>query len=305
MKKQTRLLETQNNEGNITEPMTNEPAEIKEPSEFPVESTADKEVAPLIHNNVPPFSWSRNEYGLLNHIDYIFHDDGSVNWRAMIPNEYLVPNRQNFERMKLPVPKSIEGIEDKNLLVLLGGIKYVANLRGFTQINHEVTVATESYVAIKTTICLLPNYETDYKPVCFSDLSDAATFNTNSFAKYYLNAIAANRGFVRAWRNALRLPITAFDEIGEIPKDEESSTAVSNNAVSPHAILQKKMDEKNISFEKLKITSINKKNDNGTHKFENSDQWNSITDIPKNYVLDILTSMKEKESIKEKEIPKV
>lgn len=241
------------------------------------------------YNNIPPRDWTRNKYGLLNHINYIFNEDGSVNWRAMIPNEFLVPNKQNFERRKKPVPQSIEGLEDKDLLVLLGGIKYLANLRGFTSVDHEVTTSSEAYVSVKTTICLLPNYETDFKQVCFSDLADAATFNTNSFAKYYLNAIAANRGFVRAWRNALRLPITAFDEVGETPKEEEDSNKNKSNPVGPHVTLQKKMDEKNISFEKLKATCIKK-------EYSGATEWESIADISSNDIQKILISIKEKDS---------
>lgn len=247
--------------------------------------------APAQYNNIPPFSWSRNEYGLLNHVNYVFNEDGSVNWRAMVPDKYLVPNKQNFERRKKPIPQSIEGLEDKDLLILLDGIKYLAAIRGVTNINQQPELVSENYVAVKTTVTFIPNYESGGKEVRYSDLADAATFNTSSFAKYYLNAIAANRGFVRAIRNALRLPIIAFDEIGETPKEEE----VKENPSGPLVILNKKLNEKNISFEKLKYTCLKRGG------FENADKWESVNDISIGDIYKIIESIKEKEKDKEVE----
>lgn len=250
------------------------------------------ESEPTKYNNIPPFNWSRNEYGLLNHINYIFHEDGSVNWRAMIPLEYLVPNKQNFERRKQPVPKSIEGLEDRDLLLLLGGIKFLSAIYGFNKVDHEVIESREDFVCVKTTICTPPNYENNFQSVCFSELADAHYNNTGGFGKYYLSAIAANRGFQRCWRNILRLPVTAADEIGEIPKEEDHADSQNLSPVGPHAILAKKIEEKNTSFEKVKEGSVKK-------GFVDAEKWNSILDIPKSDVLKILEGirLKDQESL--------
>lgn len=246
-------------------------------------------------HNIPPFEFTRNHFGLLNHVDYIFCEDGTVNWRAMVPNEYLVPNKQNFERRKQPVPKNIEGLDDKDLLILLGGIKHLAAIRGFSKVDHEVIEANDQFVAVKTTITLIPNYETGYLSVSFSDLADASIYNTSSFAKHYLSAIAANRGFVRAWRNVLRLPILGQDEIGEAPADSDKVEDNKMQAGSPHATLQKKLDEKNIQWPKFKHFCVGK-------QIPNSDKWEDIQSVDKDQIVNILNLMSQKEQLKEKEV---
>ena len=42
----------------------------------------------------------RNEFGLLNEVGYDFDEDGSVNWRSMIKDEHLFPNKSWFDLRK-------------------------------------------------------------------------------------------------------------------------------------------------------------------------------------------------------------
>ena len=51
-----------------------------------------------------PDLWKRNQHGLLESVEYIFNDDGSVNWRAMINPEHLYPNKDWFEMRKMQMP---------------------------------------------------------------------------------------------------------------------------------------------------------------------------------------------------------
>ena len=85
-----------------------------------------------------PDLWKRNEHGLLESVDYEFNKDGSVNWRAMINSEHLYPNKEHFEMRKMPVPESIEGLEDNQLLIKLGGIKELLKLRGVKSVGYSV-----------------------------------------------------------------------------------------------------------------------------------------------------------------------
>ena len=86
-----------------------------------------------------PDLWKRNEHGLLDSVDYIFNKDGSVNWRAMINPEHLYPNKDWFEIRKMPMPNSIEGLDDSQLLIKLGVIKELAKLRGFHSVTYDIT----------------------------------------------------------------------------------------------------------------------------------------------------------------------
>ena len=36
----------------------------------------------------------RDTKGLLDSVDYVFNEDGAIDWRAMIKDQYLVPNRE-------------------------------------------------------------------------------------------------------------------------------------------------------------------------------------------------------------------
>ncbi len=39
----------------------------------------------------------RKANGLLSNVEYVFNEDGSINWRAMVKAEHLYPNKDWFE----------------------------------------------------------------------------------------------------------------------------------------------------------------------------------------------------------------
>ena len=138
---------------------------------------------------------------------YVFNKDGSVNWRKMVKKEFLVANKQRTNET------DVSNLEDRDLLILLGGIKELAQIRGFTQVNYDVHAATQEYFATTCTIEWLPNYETSNKSVYFSALADAHQDNTYSFASNFLAATAENRAFVRCVRNFLKINIVGQEEM--------------------------------------------------------------------------------------------
>ena len=64
-----------------------------------------------IDNTLGPTLYSRDENGLLNNVQYDFNEDGSVNWRSMIKDEHLFPNKSWFDLRKKDIPRSIEGLK--------------------------------------------------------------------------------------------------------------------------------------------------------------------------------------------------
>ena len=219
--------------------------------------------------NKPPKLFKRNEFGLIENesIKYIFNDDGTINWRKMIKPEFLVPNKQYFERYKKSVPSSIEGLEDNQLLILLGGIKELAQMRGFNSVNYDIQTPAGDYIAAVCSINWIPNYETEGRSVTFSAIGDASPFNTNSFGKNYLGPIAENRAFVRAVRNFLKINIVSQEELGASPASQEEGDASSN-------LLKEVMASCGVTFEKIKETLIK-------DKFEGVEAINRLEDIPK------------------------
>lgn len=192
-------------------------------------------------NTEGPSLFVRDENGLLTNIDYDFNEDGSVNWRTMIKDEYLFPNKSWFELRKKDMPRSIDGLADHQLLIKLGGIKELARLRGFSNISYEVVKCEIDHVAVICKITFLPNYETNGESITFQDIANATIENTNSFAKKFLETIACNRAFVRCVRNFLNVHIVGDDEIDK--SDSPAQNKSSSNDLSPSGFLKKELSD--------------------------------------------------------------
>lgn len=193
-----------------------------------------------IDNSEGPATFQRDEHGLLKNIQYIFNEDGSVNWRAMIKDEHLFPNKSWFQLRKKDMPRSIEGLADHQLLIKLSGIKELARLRGFREVSFDVQAHDPNHVAVTCQIEFIPNYETDNQQVIFQDMANATIENTNSFAKKFLETIACNRAFVRCVRNFLNVHIVGDDEID---KSDPSQPESQSNDLTPSGFLKKELKD--------------------------------------------------------------
>jgi hypothetical protein len=237
--------------------------------------------ATVERNCVPPVKWERNEFGLLKHIDYVFNEDGSVNWRKMIKPEYLVVNKKNFEKRNQKAPESIEGVDDKDLLILLGGIRNLAMIRGFSKFQHHPLCVQPGYAAIRTTVTWFPNFEWNNVSVESDGWADAHKNNTTGFTQLYFPSIAENRGFIRAVRNFLNIKIVGADEIGpdSMPEDEDAGTQenISGKAQDRLAELLKKH---NVAFPNFKNRMIQ----NGF----DAEEWTSVKNIPSDKIFDVI-----------------
>lgn len=229
---------------------------------------------------IPPNIITRNRYGLLENgnINYIYNEDGTINWRKMVKQEYLVPNRQKTQET------DVSKLEDKDLLILLGGIKELAQIRGYTNVEYKVVAASENYFATSCRITWIPNYETDGREIVFEALADATSNNTKSFARFFLAAIAENRAFVRCVRNFLKINIVSQEELGDAKLIEEVNTT-QDNPTSPYVLLEKVMKDKGISFDTLKAKLIKE-------KFDNAENINSINDISKVKIFELIDRIK-------------
>jgi len=192
----------------------------------------------------------------------------------MVRPEFLVSNRDRTSET------DISKLEDKDLLILLAGIKNVAQLRGFTSVTYDVVSPSSDYVVATCKINWIPNYETEGNAVTFSSIGDASPGNTKDFARHFLGPIAENRAFIRCVRNFLKINIVGQDEIGKSKNnpDELNETV---NIFEPSAILEKVMKEKNLSFSKVKEKLI-KENYTGAENFT------SVLDIPKIKIFELI-----------------
>jgi len=232
--------------------------------------------------------FKRDVNGLLECIDYTFNQDYTINWRAMINKEYLVPNRDAFKNQKDVNLKEIDisSLADNQLLILLAGIKELAQIRGYTNVSYDVIQAQPDYVAVKCTIDWTPNFETNMQTVSFSALADAHLDNTKDFAKNFLMAIAENRAFIRAVRSFLKINIVGNDEMGKtthVDAEVEPNTLVTQ----PIALLEKTMEEYKITFEQIKERAIQK-------NMSGAESWSDIKDISPLSMFTIISGIKNK-----------
>mgnify|MGYP001614702597 CR=1 FL=1 len=227
---------------------------------------------------LPPRILQRNEFGLIcdGSVHYLYNSEGFVDWRRLVPQKYLVPNKQRTEE------KDVCKLEDKDLLILLAGIRYLAQVRGYSKVKYRVAAASETYVSVVCSITFCPNFETNGEVRVFEAIGDASIHNTESFAKIFLSATAENRAFVRCVRNFLNINIVAQEELPEVNTATES--AFLN---SPHLILKQLMEEKKYTFEKLKDKLLKSKT-------ENADRWLKLEDIPEAQIISIIEKINRK-----------
>ena len=134
-------------------------------------------------------------------VEYKFTEDGLIDWRKMIKPEYLVPNKSRTSET------DVTKLKDYQLIILLGGIKELAQIRGYAAVNYDVVSPSSDYVVATCSITWSPNYETEDKHLTFSAIGDASPSNTKDFAKFFLGPIAENRAFVRCVRNFLKIKL--------------------------------------------------------------------------------------------------
>lgn len=233
-----------------------------------------------IDNTKGPKLFQRDESGLLESHQYIFKEDGSVDWRGMVSEEHLYPNRDWFESRGKEVPNSVAGLEDNQLLIKLAGIRELAKLRGFSSVTYDVEESSDERAVVSCIIDFIPNYEnTESYTNTFSSIANATLANTDNFARKFLESIAENRAFVRCVRGFLNIPIVGADEIDKSPKEERVSETVGTANFSPQNTLAKKAAEKGYSdFEsfKEKLRELWK---DGSFKSPEVKDWKSFNDI--------------------------
>ena len=225
----------------------------------------------------------------MNKTEFKYNENGSINWRAMVKPEYLYPNKDWFELRGKPLPDSVEGLADNQLLIKLGGLKELAKLRGYNSVSYEVVKCDRDYVVVKCKIHwkALLDGEASNKviedPCAFEDMANATLENTNDFCAKFLETIATNRAFVRCVRNFLGINIVGDDEIDKSKNKVAAYENAESNIVNitPQGLLKKQAKDKLgcESFDEFK-TYLRKLWQEETYKNEEAKTWNDFMAIP-------------------------
>ena len=229
----------------------------------------------------------RNSQGLLENVEYSYKEDGSIDWRKMVKNDYLVPNKQRTSE------SDVSKLDDSKILILLAGIKELAQIRGFKSVKYTVSHADMEYVCVTCGITWIGNYETGGEEVYFESMADAGTHNTESFGQSFLATTAENRAFVRAVRNFLKINLVGNEEMGpkKIASSGNSYQNFSSNKFSAVNYLETTLRENNISFNYVKERMI-------SEEISGAENWQTVNDIPSLVAYDIIEKIQKRKTVK-------
>ena len=237
--------------------------------------------------NAPPKVLTRNKYGLLEDpdINYVFNDNGLVDWRKMVDNKWLYPNPSSVAKGKMARNADPASLSDTDLCIKLFGLKEVALIRGYTDVKYNVIEASVDYVAMSCGISWSPNYETEGKEVYFEAVADAHLYNTRSFAKQFLAAIAENRAFGRCVRSFLGINVVGDFELPDSSPAERGQQSPALHPTDPRATLLKLMTDKNITVEGVMAKLVKE-------GLKEAESFSSIEEIPDIKVFELIERLK-------------
>lgn len=242
----------------------------------------------------------RDENGLIKGLNYIYNSNGKVDWKSMIPREFLYINPDPKKRAKIESDyrKSYEeldpikdDIKDSDLVILLNGLRHLLNIRGHNYVKLTPLESREDYASVNCQISFIPNFEEEGRSVYHEDNACAHPRNTSNFAQNYLLEIASNRAFCRCLRSYLKIGIVSREELGasliEPPQDNGLPDL---NQISRLTDL---MESKRVTWahlkERMKLDACY------------DEAWTSIEKLPKDIIFRYIERLKKKsETPKEK-----
>lgn len=234
-----------------------------------------------------PKAFKRDERGLVVGVDYAYNEDGTINWRTMIPKDCLYPNPQNTNET------DVTKLQDKDLLSNLKGFRSLLRLRGFLSVRYPTIYDSLDRCTAVCEIQWLPNFETDNLIVTTSDIASTNHGNTTDFGRLYLAEMAANRSLIRCVKAFLGITILSKEEIDRSDKAQvrDSETAQDTPADKLLAL----MDETGVSFEKVKARLIK-------WGVENAEAISTVHEIPNEVILKIMQLIRKSKKSKEEPV---
>lgn len=224
----------------------------------------------------------RDRYGLLPDVPYVFDDMGSINWRALVSDKYLYVNKGWFESRGKEAPDSIAGLKDNQLLIMLGGIRELAKVRGFESLKFEVVESSKERAVVSCSMYFTPNYENP-DGMNYSEVANATIENTDGFGEKFLEAFAANRAFIRCVRNFLNVNIVGFDEIDKSAGKVFDKSEIKKNSTTAQGALEKHAKKAGYeSFEEF-VPFMKQLKESGLYKYDKANagtkKWESFEDV--------------------------
>lgn len=263
----------------------------------------------------------RNDLGLLNSIEYPRTAEGFINWRAMLKPEHLYVNPSYEDELKTRFNvKSTRDIdvtkcEDKHLLVLLEGWRYLMKLRGVKSVNVKMDYVSNEKATATCTIEFLGNFETNGESFTWADTASASLYSVTGSFQLHLEAMAANRALARCVRAALGIKIYGKDEFDAKANEkfenalkagtnpllpQTASNSDAQTAISPQEKLRDDCATLGYTFESLKTRSCEAYVTHPQDFTTDPNTWEDWDSIPRRDVYTLSMKIKEAKAKKKK-----
>ncbi len=236
----------------------------------------------------------RLENGLIEGVNYIRDDKSNrIDWLRTLPHEHIYINPDKKLQLEKTLNKSfeeikIEEVKDSDLILLLSGIRWLLDIRGYKYVKMTVNSANLEFAAVTCEICFLP-LEGEKEQI-FTACASAHYNNTSNFAKQYLLEISSNRAMARCCRNALGITSISREELGASIQEpvQEKQTILSHS--TQVKLLSELMDSKKVTWkhlvERMKMDNCYK------------EEWTSIEKMPSDIIFSYIERLKRKPETK-------
>lgn len=175
--------------------------------------------------------YSRLPNGLVRGVNYKFGEDHLVNWKAMIPSKYLMVKKDKVDDVKRKYKVEnvndldLSTVEDYFLYIKLGGMNYLATLRGYNKLVYSIPYVSDTKAVANCEMHFIPNFENPEGLTC-SGVASASIYNVSSGFESFIETFAENRALTRCVRRALRINVVTEEELGGDDKKLEREAFV-------------------------------------------------------------------------------
>ncbi len=269
-------------------------------------------------NESTPTVYQRDSRGLVSGYEYVYEDNGLINWKAMIPSKYLGIKKDKIDDVVRKYCKDgvtldsldLSKVEDYFLYIKKGGMTFLARLRGYSSLIQTVPYVSDTKAVAVCTMTFVPNFETDMQPLVCSDMANGSLYNVPSGFESYIETFAANRSFSRCVRLALGINVVTEEELGANGRKQELPSAPSKNPVNDSdiptpatsfeawALVESKCKDRKITFENLKKASKGQFEIDKNLFLSDPDTWTTFSDIKPKDAWSILGKMESTSTVK-------
>lgn len=227
---------------------------------------------------------TQDQYGFLPDVDYHFKPNGEIDWRRMVPLEFVSARKDKFPEGTDLSSLDVSKLEDDQLLIALEGLREVLRMRGYISVEKTFSFISSEHIMCSCNITVPSNYDGGV-PKIYTGEGDAHPGNTDRFFSKFLTAMAGNRAEARAIKTILGIKTLAKEELGG-GKNQVEESAPTPSISNPIETLRAHMKKNNRTEQEVMDYARKKK--------WTTSESNSISDFPKGNVVEMIGKLQKK-----------